>query len=114
MKPLVWIASSKKGSAGVPDEVQDVFGFALHLAQSGLKHEQAKPLKGQGSAAVLEVVEDDLAEHAGLLKTEPAGSEMAQLARDEIAQLQTEEQRLTRQLQLGLAPPDPRAPSLPG
>jgi phage-related protein len=58
MKPLVWIASSKKDLLVMPDEVQDVFGFALHLAQSGLKHEQAKPLKGQGSAALLEVVED--------------------------------------------------------
>jgi phage-related protein len=42
----------------MPDEVQDVFGYALHLAQSGGKHGQAKPLRGQGSAAVLEVVED--------------------------------------------------------
>jgi predicted XRE-type DNA-binding protein len=42
----------------MPDEVQDVFGYALHLAQIGLKHKQTKPLKGQGSASVLEVVED--------------------------------------------------------
>lgn len=42
----------------MPDEVQDVFGYALHLAQAGSKHVQAKPLRGQGSAAVLEVVED--------------------------------------------------------
>jgi phage-related protein len=42
----------------MPDEVQDVFGYALHLAQSGSKHDQAKPLRGQGSAAVLEAVED--------------------------------------------------------
>jgi peptide chain release factor 1 len=32
---------------------------------------------------------------------------MAQMAREEIAQLTTEEQKLTRQLQFGLAPPDP-------
>ena len=42
----------------MPGEVQDVFGYALYLAQSGSKHGQAKPLKGLGSAAVLEVVED--------------------------------------------------------
>lgn len=42
----------------MPAEVQDVFGYALFLAQSGGKHDQAKPLKGQGSAGVLEVVED--------------------------------------------------------
>ena len=42
----------------MPDEVVDVFGFALHLAQSGKKHAQAKPLRGFGGAGVLEVVED--------------------------------------------------------
>ena len=42
----------------MPDEVQDTFGYALHLAQSGKKHHQAKPLKGFGSAGVLEVIED--------------------------------------------------------
>lgn len=43
----------------MPAEVIDVFGYALHLAQSGGKHAQAKPLKGFGSTGVLEVVEDD-------------------------------------------------------
>lgn len=42
----------------MPDDVIDVFGFALHLAQCGKKHDQAKPLKGFGGAGVLEVVED--------------------------------------------------------
>jgi phage-related protein len=58
IKPLVWIAGSKKDLLAMPDAVQDVFGYALHLVQIGSKHDQAKPLKGQGSAAVLEVVED--------------------------------------------------------
>ncbi len=42
----------------MPDDVQDTFGYALYLAQVGRKHAQAKPLKGFGSAGVLEVVED--------------------------------------------------------
>jgi phage-related protein len=54
----VWVAGSKKDLLAMPPEVQDLFGYALHLAQLGRKHDQAKPLKGQGSAAVLEVVED--------------------------------------------------------
>jgi phage-related protein len=58
MKPLVWIASSKRDLLAMPDEVQDAFGYALHLAQAGRKHEHAKPLKGRGSAGVLEVVEN--------------------------------------------------------
>lgn len=43
----------------MPDEVQDSFGYALHLAQTGAKHAHAKPLKGFGSAGVLEVVESE-------------------------------------------------------
>ena len=42
----------------MPADVQDIFGFALHLAQSGEKHPDAKPLKGFGGAGVLEVVEN--------------------------------------------------------
>src|SRR5690554_1327426 len=58
LKPVHWVASSKKDLLSMPDDVKDVFGFALHLAQTGGKHSQAKPLKGFGSAGVLEVVED--------------------------------------------------------
>lgn len=50
--------SSKKDLQSLPEDVQDVFGYALHLAQDGGKHPQAKPLKGFGGAGVLEVVED--------------------------------------------------------
>ncbi|MGR2706611.1 MULTISPECIES: type II toxin-antitoxin system RelE/ParE family toxin [Pseudomonas] len=42
----------------MPTEVQEVFGYALHLAQEGGKHSQAKPMKGLTSSGVLEVVED--------------------------------------------------------
>ena len=43
----------------MPAGVKEVVGFALYLAQTGGKHDQAKPLKGFGSAGVLEVIEDD-------------------------------------------------------
>jgi phage-related protein len=59
LKPLVWVASAKKDLLSMPPDVVDVFGYALHLAQYGGKHQQAKPLKGFGSAGVLKVVEDD-------------------------------------------------------
>jgi phage-related protein len=58
LKPLIWIASTRKDLQALPDEVIDTFGYALHLAQAGKKHDQAKPLQGFGSAGVLEVVED--------------------------------------------------------
>lgn len=43
----------------MPDQVKDDVGHALLAAQKGLKHPDAKILKGFGSAGVLEVVEDD-------------------------------------------------------
>ena len=58
LKSLQWVGSSKKDLLTMPEDVIDVFGFALHLAQIGKKHDQAKPLKGFGGASVLEVVED--------------------------------------------------------
>ena len=58
MKPLEWIGTSKRDLLACPEDVQDTFGYALHLAQMGTKHGQAKPLKGFGGAGVLEVVED--------------------------------------------------------
>ncbi len=57
-KLLRWVASSKKDLMAMPEAVQDIFGYALHLAQEGRKHPDAKPLKGFGGAGVLEVVED--------------------------------------------------------
>ncbi len=57
-KPLFWIGSSLDDLKDCPDEVQDVIGYALHWAQRGGKAPDAKPLKGFGSAGVLEVVDD--------------------------------------------------------
>ena len=42
----------------MPDEIQQAFGFALFQAQIGLLHPNAKPMKGFGSAGILEIVED--------------------------------------------------------
>lgn len=60
LKLLLWVGSSKKDLLAMPDDVVDVFGFALHLAQTGKRHEQATPLKGFGGASVLEVMEDHM------------------------------------------------------
>lgn len=58
LKPLFWVGSAKKDLKTFPAEVQDVFGYALYLAQTGSKHLDAKPLKGFGGASVLEIVDD--------------------------------------------------------
>lgn len=48
-RPLEWIGSSKKDLMALPAQVVDVFGYALYLAQTGERHDQAKPLRGFGS-----------------------------------------------------------------
>jgi phage-related protein len=58
MKPLEWIASSKKDLIAMPAPVQDNFGFALFQAQIGEKHDDAKPLKPFKGSGVLEIVDD--------------------------------------------------------
>jgi phage-related protein len=55
IKKIVWVGSAYKDLKAMPDEVQDAFGYALYLAQIGEKDDLAKPLKGFGSAGVLEV-----------------------------------------------------------
>lgn len=57
-KPLFWIASSLEDIRNFPIEVRDTMGYALYQAQQGEKHLDAKPMKGFGSANVLEIVED--------------------------------------------------------
>lgn len=57
-KPLKWIASALEDLREFPEEVKDVMGYALDLAQQGKKHPDAKPFKGFKGAGVLEIVED--------------------------------------------------------
>lgn len=59
VKPLIWIGGSKKDLMTLPLDVRKFFGHALDFAQRGDQHDAAKPLKGFGSAGILEVVESD-------------------------------------------------------
>lgn len=52
------MGTSLKDLRRFPEQVRQVMGFALYLAQIGDKHVSAKPLRGFGSARVLEVVDD--------------------------------------------------------
>ena len=55
LKPVEWVASSKTDLKRFPEPVRAHVGFALFQAQSGLRHHDAKSLKGFGTG-VLEVV----------------------------------------------------------
>jgi phage-related protein len=57
-KTLIWVGSSLADLKEFPEEVRQVMGYALYLAQVGKKHQDAKPLTGFKGAGVLEVVED--------------------------------------------------------
>lgn len=58
LKPLTWMGSSRKDLSEFPDDVKDIMGYALYLAQKGERHPSAKPLSGFGNAKTLEVVDD--------------------------------------------------------
>lgn len=58
-KSLYWVGTSLEDLKKFPEEVKDVMGYALHVAQNGGKADSAKPLKGIVSGSgVLEIVDD--------------------------------------------------------
>lgn len=59
MKQLLWLASSFKDLKSMPKDVIADFGYALHVAQTGLTPEIAKPFKHLGSG-IWELVTNDV------------------------------------------------------
>ena len=59
VKPVVWIGSSLNDLKEFPKDVRVIMGNALYVAQTGGKHQSAKPLKGFGGAKVLEITDDN-------------------------------------------------------
>jgi phage-related protein len=57
-KPIVWVAGTREDLSAFPRSVKVSIGFALHQAQRGKKHPDAKPLGGFGDAGVLEIIAD--------------------------------------------------------
>ena len=58
LKPLDFVGSSRDDLREFPDAVKQEIGYALFEAQKGERPVSAKPLKGFGSAGVLEILED--------------------------------------------------------
>lgn len=52
LRPLLWIASSKRDYAAFPLRLQENFGFELFLVQTGQHPPSAKPLQGFGGGVV--------------------------------------------------------------
>ena len=69
------------------------------------EYARLKDLVAQGQAYKKAMT--DLAENRALLKSEPVDSELGQMAKEEVARLETEEKRLALEVQRGVLPPDP-------
>jgi peptide chain release factor 1 len=81
------------------------FDNAQKAQELAKEYARLKQLVADGQAYLKAVA--DLAENRALLATEPAESELAQMARDDIARLEREEQRLAQSVLIGILPPDP-------
>jgi peptide chain release factor 1 len=69
------------------------------------EYARLKELVATGDAYLKAVA--DLADNRAMLAAEPAGSELAQMAAEEIARLEAEEKRLEKAVQFGVVPPNP-------
>src|SRR5208283_2668552 len=81
------------------------FANPQRAQELGKEYARLKELAAQGQAYLKAVA--DLAENRALLASEPAESELAQMAKEEIARLEAREQRLGLEIQRGILPPDP-------
>jgi peptide chain release factor 1 len=93
--------------AEVEAALNDPKVFANHQRFQELSREYArlKELVADSSGYLKTIA--DLAGNRALLKSEPTDSEIAQMAREEIARLERQEQRLASELQRGILPPNP-------
>ena len=56
IKPVFWMASSRKDLKAFPKAVQSDVGYAIFAAQRGEEYRSVKALKGFGGRSVLEIV----------------------------------------------------------
>lgn len=57
-KSLHFVGTSNKDLKALPKSARAIFGYAILLAENGMRHQDAKALTGFGGAGVIEVVED--------------------------------------------------------
>src|SRR6266481_1748470 len=69
------------------------------------EYARLKQLVADGQAYLKTIT--DLGDNRALLETEGANSEFAQLAREDVARLEGEEKRLSKEIYRGILPPDP-------
>ncbi len=82
-----------------------VFDNAQRAQELAKEYARLKDLVANGESYLK--TQAQLNENRTLLAAEPAESELAQMAKEEIARLEIEEKKLAQQLQFGIVPPDP-------
>ncbi|MEQ2005417.1 MAG: peptide chain release factor 1 [Limisphaerales bacterium] len=82
-----------------------VFDIPARAQELGREYARLKELVATG--AVYLKAQHDLDENRALLAAEPADSELALMAKEEIARLETDLHRITLEVQRGVLPPDP-------
>jgi peptide chain release factor 1 len=82
-----------------------VFDNPQNAQELSREYARLKELVAAGSAYLKAVA--DLNENRALFKTEPAESELALMAKEEILRLEADEKKFAQQIQFGLVPPDP-------
>jgi peptide chain release factor 1 len=81
------------------------FNNPQRAQELGREHARLKGLLAQGQAYLKAIA--DLAESRALLQAEPADSELAQMAKEDVTRLEIEEKRLGLDVQRGIVPPNP-------
>lgn len=57
-KTIFWLGSSYDDLLAMPEEIKRAFGFALGLAQRGMRYRNAKPFKIENESGLVELVEN--------------------------------------------------------
>jgi peptide chain release factor 1 len=83
----------------------NTFANQQRAQELGKEYARLKDLVGQGQTYLK--VRAELAENRAMLAVEPAESELAQMAKEEVGRLEAEEKRLGLEVQRGILPPDP-------
>ena len=82
-----------------------VFANKQRAQELSREYSRLKDLVATGAAYTKTLA--DLEENRGLLKNEALGSELAEMAKEEVARLEADEKRLALEVQRGVLPPDP-------
>ena len=101
------IEKFRKRFAEVESLLSDARVFDNPQAAQELSREYARLKELVAAGTTYLKILADLGENRELLKAEPAESELALMAKEEIARLEAEEKKLGQQIQFGLVPPDP-------